>query len=470
MAATLIRNGRIVTAVDDYTADILVRDGRIETIGRNIQVGGDVEVHDASGLLVLPGGIDVHTHLDWEFGPTHTVDTFGTGTKSAAFGGTTTLIDFCNQTVGQSPLKGLENWYKRRESACVDVGAHMIMLDVNEQSLADMKTLIAREGVTSFKLFMAYPGVLMVDDGALFKAMRVAGANGAMTCIHAENGQVIQVLVQEAVAQGLKAPKYHATTRPSILEGEATHRAIRLAELAGAPLYIVHLSAGEALHAVTEARDRGIPIHAETCPHYLFLTAEEYERPGFEGAKYVMTPPLRNHQHQQQLWRGLKTDDLQVVSTDHCPFCFNEQPYGMKFSKQQGTESFSQIPNGAPGVETRLPLIFDGGVLKNGMSVNRFVEITATAPAKLFGLFPKKGTIAVGSDGDIVLFDPKEQWIIRAAEQHSRIDYTLFEGRPVTGRVKKVFLRGHCIVDGANWRGREGMGEYLRRGESGAIR
>jgi dihydropyrimidinase len=274
MAATLIKNGRIVTAVDDYTADILIVDGRVETIGRNIAAGGDVEVHDAAGFVVLPGGVDVHTHLDWDFGSAQTVDTFGTGTKAAAFGGTTTLIDFCNQPPGKSPLVGLEDWHKRRASACVDVGAHMIMLQVTDQSLADMKTLINREGVTSFKLFMAYPGVLMLDDGALFKAMRVAGANGAMTCVHAENGPVIDVLVKEAVAQGLRAPKYHATTRPTILEGEATHRAIRLAELAGTPLYIVHLSAGEALSAVTEARDRGIPVHAETCPHYLFLTEE----------------------------------------------------------------------------------------------------------------------------------------------------------------------------------------------------
>jgi len=469
MAATLIKNGRIVTAVDDYTADILVVDGKIQTIGKNLAVGADVEVHDAKGLLVVPGGVDVHTHLDWEFGPVYTVDTFGTGTKSAAFGGTTTLIDFCNQNHGQSPLVGLKDWHRRRESACVDVGAHMIMLDVNDQSLIDMKTLIEREGVTSFKLFMAYPGVLMVDDGALFKAMRVAGNNGAMTCIHAENGQVIQVLVQEAVAQGMRAPKYHATTRPSILEGEATHRAIRLAELAKTPLYIVHLSAGEALAAVTEARDRGVPVHAETCPHYLFLTAEDYERPGFEGAKFVMTPPLRDHNHQNQLWRGLRTDDLQVVSTDHCPFCFNEQPYGMKYSKQQGKDDFSKIPNGAPGVETRMPLIFEGAVGKHGMSINRFVEITSTAPAKLFGLFPRKGTIAVGSDGDIVLFDPDEAWTIRAAEHHTRSDYTLFEGRSVKGRVKKVFLRGQCIVDGAQWKGREGMGQYLVRGESGRI-
>ncbi|HXX11313.1 MAG TPA: dihydropyrimidinase [Burkholderiales bacterium] len=469
MATTLIKNGRIVTAVDDYTADILIEGGRVQTIGKSIAPGPGVEVHDAGGLLVMPGGVDVHTHLDWEFGPSRTVDTFGTGTKAAAFGGTTTVIDFCNQTAGKSPLRGLEDWHTRRVSACVDVGAHMIMLDVNEQSLIDMKTLIDKEGVTSFKLFTAYPGVLMVDDGALFKALRVAGGNGAMTCIHAENGPVIQVLVQEAVAQGRRAPKYHATTRPSILEGEATHRVIRLAELAGAPIYIVHLSASEALAAVTEARDRGIPIHAETCPHYLFLTAEEYERPGFEGAKYVMTPPLRDHNHQKELWRGLKTDDLQVVSTDHCPFCFNEQPYGLKLSKRQGLDDFSKIPNGAPGLETRLPLVFDGAVRNHGMSLNRFVELTSTAPAKLFGLFPRKGTIAVGSDADIVVFDPKEQWTIRAAEHHSRVDYSLFEGRAVTGRVKKVFLRGQCIVDGQTWSGREGMGEFLNRGASGQM-
>jgi dihydropyrimidinase len=332
-----------------------------------------------------------------------------------------------------------------------------------------MQTLIAREGVTSFKLFMAYPGVLMLDDGAIFKTMRVAGEQGAMICMHAENGAVIQVLVEEAVAAGHRAPKYHAITRPSLLEGEATHRAIKLSELADTPLYIVHLSAAEALSAVTEARDRGIPVHAETCPHYLFLTEEEYEREDFEGAKYVMTPPLRTTAHQNALWRGLRTDDLQVVSTDHCPFCFAEQPYGMKSSKQQGRDSFARIPNGAPGLETRLPLVFDGAVNGHGLSLNRFVEVTSTSPAKLFGLFPRKGTIAVGSDADIVLFDPNEHWTIRAAEHHSRIDYTMFEGRSVTGRVKKVFLRGQCIVDGATWKGREGMGQYLRRSASGAF-
>jgi dihydropyrimidinase len=409
----------------------------------------------------------VHTHLDWEFGPSRTVDTFGTGTKAAAFGGTTTVIDFCNQNRGESPLIGLENWHQRRRSACVDVGAHMILLDVNAQSLADMKTLIDREGVSSFKLFMAYPGVLMVDDGSLFKAMRIAGTNGAMICVHAENGAVIQVLVEEAIAAGHTSPKYHMLTRPSLMEGEATHRAIRLAELAETPLYIVHLSASEALSAVAEARDRGIAAYAETCPHYLFLTREEYDRPGFNAAKYVMTPPLRDADHQRQLWRGLKTNDLQVVSTDHCPFCFNEQPYGMKFSKQQGSENFSKIPNGAPGIETRLPLIFDGAVGRHGMSIHRFVALTATTPAKLFGLFPRKGTIAVGSDADLVLFDTSENWTIRAAQHHSRVDYSLFEGRSVKGRVKKVFLRGALIVDGDRWLGREGMGEYLHRSTSG---
>jgi dihydropyrimidinase len=467
MTSALIRNGRIVTAVDDYTADIFVREGRIRAIGIDLNVGESVPIYDAGGLLVLPGGVDVHTHLDWEFGPSRTVDTFGTGTKAAAFGGTTTVIDFCNQNRGESPLVGLENWHERRRSACIDVGAHMILLDVNTQSLADMKTLIEREGVSSFKLFMAYPGVLMVDDGALFKAMRVAGNNGAMICVHAENGSVIQVLVEEAIAAGNTSPKYHMLTRPSLMEGEATHRAIRLAELADTPLYIVHLSAGEALAAVTEARDRGIAVHAETCPHYLFLTREEYDRSGFDAAKYVMTPPLRDGDHQRQLWRGLKTNDLQVISTDHCPFCFNEQPYGMKYSKQQGVENFSKIPNGAPGIETRLPLVFDGGVGRHGMSIHRFVELTATTPSKLFGLFPRKGTIAVGSDADLVLFNPKESWTIHAADHHSRIDYSLFEGRSVKGRVKKVFLRGTLIVDGDRWLGREGLGEFVRRSSSG---
>jgi dihydropyrimidinase len=467
MVPTLITNANIVTAVDQYIADILIVDGRIHTIGTNLPRNPDMGVEDASGLLVFPGGVDPHTHLDWDFGNARTVDTFESGTKAAAFGGTTTVVDFSNQTRGQGLLQGLADWRRRAESACVDVSTHMIVLDVNTHVLAEMETLIKREGVTSFKLFTAYPNVLMVDDGALFKAMRVAGSNGAMICVHAENGAVIQVLIEEAVARGERAPKYHALTRPSSMEGEATHRAIRLAELAGAPVYIVHLSATEALASVVQARDAGLSVYAETCPHYLFLTKEEYEKPEFEGAKYVMTPPLRTREHQDSLWRGLRTSDLQVVSTDHCPFCFNEQPYGMRSSKQQGKNDFSKIPNGAPGIETRLPLLYDGGVKTHGMSLNRLVQLLSTTPAKLFGLFPKKGTIAVGSDADLVFFDPSEKWVIRATEGHGRVDYSLFEGRQVTGRVKKVFLRGQLIVDGSKWLGRAGMGQFINRNESG---
>ena len=467
MTATVIRNGRIVTAVDDYRADILMEDGRVRMIGTDLPVGEGVAAHDAEGLLVLPGGVDVHTHLDWDFGPARTADTFYTGSQAAAFGGTTTVVDFAAQVKGTSPLEGLADWHERASVAAVDMGAHMIMTEVNDQHLADMKSLIHDEGVSTFKLFTAYPDVLMIDDGQIFKTMRLVGNNGGMVQVHAENGHVIDVLVQEALDAGNTSPKWHMLTRPSLMEGEATHRVIRIAELAEAPVYLVHLSASEALDAVTEARDRGLPVHAETCPHYLFLTDEEYDRPGFEGAKFVMTPPLRGAAHQHALWRGLKTDDLQVIATDHCPFCFSENVLGLRLSKELGRDDFSKIPNGAPGLETRMPLVYDGGVRNNAMSLNRYVELMATAPAKLFGLFPRKGTIAVGSDADIVLFDPNETWTIRAAEHHSRVEYSLFEGREVTGRVNKVFLRGELIVDGRKWLGREGGGQFLKRGQAG---
>ena len=467
MAPTLIRGGRIITAVEDYAADILIDDEQVRIIGKEIPIGTDVQVHDAQGLLVLPGGVDVHTHLDWEFGTARTVDTFGTGGKAAAFGGTTTIVDFADQKRGQSPLAALEDWHKRAESASVDVGAHMALTDVNDQTLEDMKVLMTREGITTFKLFMAYPGVLMVDDATLFRTMQVAGRNGGMVSVHAENGQAIQVLVDEAIARGNTGPKYHMLTRPSLMEGEATHRAIRLAEHAESPVYFVHVSAREAVAEIKEARDRGLPVMAETCPHYLFLSDKEYDRPGFESAKYVLTPPLRSPEHQDELWRGIRTSDLQVISTDHCPFNFEEQPMGLKYSKQQGREGFNRIPNGGPGIETRISLVYDGAVLQRGMSLNRFVDLVATMPAKLFGAFPQKGTIAVGSDADIVLFDPNETWTIAATEHHSQVDYTLFEGYSVVGRVKKVFLRGHLIVDGEKWLGSDGIGRFIPRGEAG---
>jgi len=464
----LITGGRIITAVDDYVADILIGDGKVEAIGRQLTASSAV-TYDATGLLVFPGGVDVHTHMEFQLGAAETCDTFETGTKSAAFGGTTTIVDFALQRQGQTPKQTLDQRLAVAEpKASIDYGFHLILTDADAQHFGELPDLVY-EGVSSFKMFMAYPGVLMMDDAAIFRAMRIVGEHGGMINVHAENGSVIEVLIQEALAKGHTSPKYHALTRPRIMEAEATHRAIRLAELAETPVYIVHLSAKEALEAVVEARDRGIPVFAETCPHYLFLTNEEYERPGFDAAKYVMTPPLRDYECQNALWRGLKFDDLQIVATDHCPFCFHENPYGLHRSKQMGQADFSKIPNGAPGVEFRLPLLYDGGVKAGKISLNRFVQLVSTAPAKMFGLFPRKGAIAVGSDADLVLFDPNKSHTLSAATHHSNVDYSLFEGRVVTGKVEKVFLRGELIVDGESWLGQAGSGQYQKRSASGAI-
>jgi dihydropyrimidinase len=471
IAATevLIKNGRIITAVDDYTADILVKNGRIEAIAREISTDHKI-VHDATGLMVLPGGVDVHTHMEFPLGPATTCDTFETGTRSAAFGGTTTIIDFALQQQGETPKKALDRRLAIAEpKACVDYSFHIILTDVTPETLAELPDLINHDGISSFKMFMAYPGILMVDDAGIFRAMRQVGSHGGMINLHAENGGVIQVLIEEALAQGNTSPKYHALTRPRIMEAEASHRAIRLAELAEIPVYLVHLSAKEALDAVVEARDRGIAAFAETCPHYLFLTIEEYDRPGFDAAKYVMTPPLREHDCQHALWRGLKFDDLQIVSTDHCPFCFSENPHGLSQSKQLGRDNFEKIPNGAPGVEFRIPLLYDGGVQAGKISLNRFVQLTATAPAKMFGLFPRKGAIAIGSDADLVLFNPDRPHILSASTHHSNVDYSLFEGRQVVGKVEKVFLRGQLIVDGDRWLGHAGAGQFQKRSASGAF-
>jgi len=466
----LITGGRIVTAVDDYVGDILLENGRIEAIGRSLEVA-DADVHDASNRLVLPGGVDVHVHMETPMGNgIETCDSFETGTVSAAFGGTTTIVDFAQQQRGESPKAALDRRLESAERQCViDFGFHSILTDVNEGALSELPDLVSNDGVSSIKLYMAYPDVLMVDDAAIYKTMRRVGGHGGMVNLHAENGVVIEALIEEALAAGNTSPRYHQLTRPQLMEGEATHRVIRIAELAEVPVYIVHLSAKEALDAVVEARDRGIHAFAETCPHYLFLDSAEYDRQGFDSAKFVMTPPLRDHDCQQALWRGLKFDDLQIVSTDHCPFCFNEKAHGLLKSKQPGRDDFSKIPNGAPGVELRLPLLFDGGVRAGRITLNRFVQLVATAPAKMFGLFPRKGTIAVGSDADIVVFDADEKHVLSAASHHSNVDYSLFEGREVTGRVKKVFSRGELIVDCDRWLGKVGRGQYQRRSASGRI-
>lgn len=454
---TLIHGGTIVTATDRYRGDVLI-DG--ETISK-IGVGLDDEVDkklDATGKLVIPGGIDVHTHLDMPFGGTSSVDDFETGTRAAAFGGTTSIVDFAIQERGGTLRQAYDTWMKKADGkATIDYGFHMIMSEYREDLITEMADLVEL-GVTSFKLFMAYPGVFYMDDGGIFRAMQRSGEIGATICMHAENGIVIDKLVEQALRRGETEPKYHALTRPPRAEAEATHRAICLAEMAGVPVYIVHLSAAEALEEVTRARDRGIPAHAETCPQYLFLSYDNYEEPGFEGAKYVMSPPLRDRSKWDHLWRGLKYDDLQAISTDHCPFCQNENP-----GKLLGADDFSKIPNGAPGIETRMSLVYDGGVRTGKISMNRYVELTSTSPAKLFGLFPKKGTIAPGSDADIVIFDTEAELTLSYKTLHMNVDYNPYEGRRVTGVPRTVLSRGEVIVDRGTWSGATGRGRYLPR-------
>src|SRR5689334_22623219 len=374
MARTLIKNGTVVTAVDQYRGDVLIEDEKIALVGTSLADIQADTVIDAAGKYVLPGGIDVHTHLDMPFGGTTSADDFESGTIAAAFGGTTSIVDFAIQYRGQTLHHAWETWMKKAEGkAAIDYGFHMIITELTDQVECEMDALV-RQGVTSFKLFMAYRGIFMLDDGSIFRALLRTGQNGGTICMHAENGDVIDVLVQRALKAGHTAPKYHALTRPARAEAEATHRAIALAEMAEVPIYIVHLSAAEALQMVTEARDRGLPAYAETCPQYLFLSYDNYEEPGFEGAKYVMSPPLRSKGNEEKLWRGLAMNDLQSVSTDHCPFCMKQ--------KELGKDDFSKIPNGAPGIETRMSLLYDGGVVGKRISVNRFVELTSTSPAK----------------------------------------------------------------------------------------
>ena len=455
----LIKNGRVITAVDDYKGDIFIENEQVNLIGKNLDVKAD-RVIDAHDKYVIPGGIDPHTHLDMPFAGTVSADDFETGTRAAAHGGTTTLIDFAIQTKGRSTLEALETWHKKAEGkTAIDYGFHMIITDLEDDRVPEMRTL-ADEGVTSYKLFMAYPGVLYADDATLFRAMRKAGEDGTVICMHAENGIVIDEIVKSALAEGKTGPKWHALTRPTRMEAEGVHRSIAIAEVADVPVYIVHLSSADALEQVVLARDRGAHVFAETCPQYLFLDHSYYEQEGFEGAKYVMTPPLREKWNQKELWRGLQMGDLMSISTDHCPFCFKEQ-------KEMGINDFSKIPNGGPGVENRMSLVFNGGVVEGRISLNRFVELTSTASAKMFGLFPKKGTIAVGSDADIVIFNPDRKETIsvnNSVTHHMNVDYNAYEGFEVTGVSETVISRGKIIVENCEYLGKKGDGQFLKRG------
>jgi len=453
---TLIKGGTVVTAGDTVQGDVLIDGETVATIGRELDVAVD-RVIDASDRYVMPGGIDAHTHMDMPFGGTFSADDFESGTAAAAWGGTTTIVDFAIQDFGESLQAGFERWMaKAAGKAQVDYGFHVIVRQVNDQTLADMDALIG-QGVTSFKLFMAYPGVFMLDDASIFRAMQRTSDNGGLIMMHAENGGAIDVLVRRYLQEGRTDPINHALTRPATMEGEATHRAIALARLAGVAVYIVHLSSRDALSAVVEARDRGAAAFAETCPQYLFLSQDDLARPDFEGAKYVCSPPLRPRDHQQDLWNGLVRDDLQIVSTDHCPFDYKDQ-------KVLGRGDFSRIPNGLPGVEDRYSVLFDGGVNAGRIGLNRFVELVATAPARMFGLYPQKGTIAPGSDADVVVFDPTAERTLSASTHHMRVDYNCFEGMRVRGKPEVVMQRGEVVVEGDRFYGRPGQGKFLKRG------
>ena len=463
--SVLIKNGRVITAVDDYLADVFIKNETVTLIGKNLEMEAD-EIIDASGKYLFPGGLDPHTHLDMPFGGTTSADDFETGTLAAAYGGTTTLIDFAIQTKGQSTLEALDTWHEKAEGkTAIDYGFHMIITDLEDNRGHEMK-MLADDGVTSYKLFMAYPGVLYVDDGTIYRAMRKAGENGTVVCMHAENGIVIDEIVKIALAEGKTEPKYHALTRPTRMEAEGVHRAIAISEVAHVPVYIVHLSSSDALEQVMLARNRGVHAFAETCPQYLFLDHSYYEQDGFEGAKYVMTPALREKWNQDELWKGLRFGDLQSISTDHCPFCFKDQ-------KTLGIDDFSKIPNGGPGVENRMSLVFNGGVNSGRISLNKFVELTSTAAAKTFGLFPKKGTIAVGSDADIIIFDPNRKETIsinNACTHHMRVDYNAYEGFEVTGFTEAVLSRGKIIIMDCEYKGKKGDGQFLKRGLYGGMK
>ena len=455
---TLISNGTVVTAAGSYPADVLVDGEGIAQIGANLSgtVGVDDTI-DATGKYVIPGGIDVHTHMKLPFGGTFAKDDFETGTRAAAFGGTTSIIDFAVQSRGKTLREGLDAWHALAEgNAVLDYGFHMIMSDVNDESLKEMDQLVA-EGVPDFKLFTAYPGVFYSDDSAIFRAMQQTTKNGGLILMHAENGPAIDIVAAQLVAEGKTDPYYHGVARYPVFEGEATNRVIRLAEAAGAPVYIVHLSVIDALNAVREARDRGTAAFAETCPQYLFLSLDDMGN-GFNGAKFVCSPPPRDkNPNWAELWTGLRKNDLQVVSTDHCPFDFHGQ-------KELGRGDFRKIPNGLPGVEDRLDLLHEGGVVGGHISKERWVEIVSTEPARLFGMYPKKGSIAVGSDADIVVYDPARKRTISASSHHMAVDYSCYEGRSVQGASDVVMSRGSVVVRDGQFTGTKGAGRFVKRG------
>ncbi|HEX7097023.1 MAG TPA: dihydropyrimidinase [Acidimicrobiales bacterium] len=466
MARILIKNGEVISPTGSAALDVLVEGERIAAVFAPGALGdlepGCDRVIDATGKYVLPGGVDVHTHMELPFGGTYASDTFETGTRAAAWGGTTTIVDFAVQRYGEHIADGLAAWHAKAEGKCaIDYGFHMIVGGVDDEALKQVGSLVEHEGVTSFKLFMAYPGVYYSDDAQVLRLMQVAAQYGAMVMMHAENGPAIDVLVSQALERGETAPYFHSLTRPVELEEEATHRAIMLAKIAKCPLYVVHMSAREAVEAVQRARDLGANVFGETCPQYLYFSLEEHlMKPGFDGAAYVCSTPIRSRAdgHQDALWRFLATNDLSVVSTDHCPFCMKEQ-------KELGLGDFSKIPNGIGGVEHRMDLIYQG-VVNGRLTKERWVELCCTTPARMFGLYPKKGIVQPGSDADIVVYDPNGTTRISVETHHMNMDHSAYEGIVVDGRVELVLSRGTPVIDGGQFVGRAGHGRYVPRGLS----
>jgi len=451
-----IRGGTVVTASDTYQADVLIDGETIVAIGHGLDAQ-DAEVIDASGLYVFPGGIDPHTHLDMPFGGTVSSDDFETGTRAAAFGGTTSIIDFCMTQKGKTLREAIATWHeKARGKALIDYGFHLMIGEANDQVLEELESVVKNEGITSLKVFMAYKNTLQADDETLFKTLTRAKELGALVQVHAENGDVIDYLTRRALANGQTEPIYHALTRPPEAEGEATGRAAALTALAGSQLYVVHVSCADAVRRIAEAREKGWDVYGETCPQYLTLDITALEKPDFEGAKYVWSPPLREAWNQDILWNALKSGILQTVGSDHCPFRFAGQ-------KELGRGDFTKIPNGGPIIEDRFGLLYSEGVHKGRISINQFVDVISTKVAKLFGLYPRKGTIAVGADADIVLFDPQGKRTISASMHHMNVDYNPFEGMELHGEVVSVLSRGSFVVREKQDVGQPGSGQFLRR-------
>ncbi|MCK1995089.1 dihydropyrimidinase [Peribacillus muralis] len=457
----IIKNGTIATAADTYQADILIENEKIAMIGKDLAAEG-AEIIDAKGAYVFPGGIDPHTHLDMPFGGTTTKDDYETGTIAAAYGGTTTIIDFCLTEKGVPLKEAIETWHKKAiGKAAIDYGFHLMISEINDEVLAELPRIIGDEGISSFKVFMAYKNVFQADDATLYRTLLQAKELGALVMVHAENGDVIDYLTKQALEKGNTEPIYHALTRPPELEGEATGRAAKLTEMANGQLYVVHVTCEEAVEKITEARNKGVDIWGETCPQYLVLDQTYLEKPHFEGAKYVWSPPLRAKKNQEVLWNALKTGQLQTIGSDQCSFDFKGQ-------KDLGSKDFTKIPNGGPTIEDRMSILFSEGVMKGRITLNQFVDLTSTRAAKLFGLFPKKGTIAVGSDADIVIFDPEVERTLSVDTHHMAVDYNAFEGMSVTGEPVSVLSRGEFVIKDKLFVGEAGNGQFLKRAKYNA--